>query len=171
MGRPRPTRKKPKHPYAHAWTDGSNGSSKGDCGAAAYVIADARTHEVIEEHAEKFPNVNGNRFTNNDMEMAAIYLCLQAGLKLGVEDLVIHSDSEWAVKIILGEYRLSMEKFRSLLNQIHALGEEYASISIRHVRREMNQRADHLCTVATNQNRALKRAPGLVWTAPRPQVR
>ena len=127
------------------------------------------TQELLEERVEIFPNVNGYRFTNNDMEMTAVLLCLQAALRLGVDDLRLHSDSEWTVRIITGEYRLGMEKFKDLRDQLRALSGEFNSFTIAHVPREKNQRADWLCTKATGQKRATANPPAFILR--RPQVR
>lgn len=152
---------------AWAWTDGSNGRSAGHSGAAAYVIAEYETQEVIEEHVESFPHPDPatNRFTSNDMEMTAVYLCLQAALRLGVSDLKIHSDSEWTVNIINGDYKLKQVKFQSLLEDIYRVASEFDSVQIVHVRRELNKRADNLCSTATGQARALMRPPLIMWVS------
>lgn len=150
---------------AWAWCDGSNGRSAGHSGAAAYVIADADTKELIEEQVEMYahPDPATQRWTCNDMEMTAIYLCVQASLRLGVANLKIHSDSEWAVNIILGTYKLSKVKFQSILDDIHRLGADFENIEILHIPRDLNKRADHLCSVATGQPRALARPPSIIW--------
>ncbi len=150
---------------AWAWTDGSNGRSAGHSGAAAYVIAQYDTKELIEEHVEMFPHPDPatNRFTSNDMEMTAVYLCLQAAIRIGVTELKIHSDSEWTVNIINEVYKLKNRKFQTLLEDIYRVASEFSSVQIVHVRRELNKRADHLCSTATGQARALQRTPQILW--------
>jgi len=85
-----------------------------------------------------------------------------------VTDLSIHSDSEWVVKIIRGEFRLKMQKFVSTVEEIMKLAETFDSISIRHVRRELNPRADWLCTktvqVKGSSRQAKATCPSLVWS-------
>ncbi len=161
----RPTRA-PMCDTAWAWTDGSNGRSAGHSGAAGYVIADAATKEILEESVELFPHPDpvNHRFTSNDMEMTAVYLCLQGALRLGVHNLKIHSDSEWTVCIITEVYKLKQVKFQSLLEDIYRVASEFASIEIVHIRREMNKRADHLCSKATGQPRTAQRTPSITWT-------
>lgn len=150
---------------AWAWTDGSNGRSAGHSGAAAYVIAEEETQALLEEHVEMFPHPDPatNRFTSNDMEMTAVYLCLQAALRLGVSDLRIHSDSEWTVNILNEKYRLKQAKFERLVRDIYRVASEFDAVSICHVRRELNKRADYLCSKATGQPRAAARPPSICW--------
>jgi len=149
--------------FAYGWTDGSNGRSKGPAGAAGYVLADEASREIIEERAVLYPHTADYRFTNNDMEMEAVHLLLEAAVRTGVTDLRIHCDSEWTVKILREEYSLKNVKFKSLVNAIYDLAEKLDFVEIVHVRREQNARADWLCSVATEQPRARKRAPQLVW--------
>jgi ribonuclease HI len=148
--------------FAYGWTDGSNGRSRGPAGAAAYVLADEASREVIEERCVLYPHTDDYRFTNNDMEMEAVHLLLQAAERTGVTDLKVHCDSEWVVKILREEYSLKMEKFRSLVKAIYTIADRFDSIEIVHIPREMNLRADWHCCVATEQ-RARKRPPQLIW--------
>lgn len=148
---------------AYAWTDGSNGRTNGPGGAAAYVIANVENREIIEERAQVFQHTDAYRFTNSDMELAAVNLCLEAALRIGVDTLAIFSDSEWVVKSLLDEYVIRTEKFVSTFDNIKKMGSELEFVSIRHVRREDNPRADWLCCKATGQKRGGAHAPGLVW--------
>jgi len=148
--------------FAYGWTDGSNGRSRGPAGAAAYVLADEASREVIEERAVLYPHTDEYRFTNNDMEMEAVHLLLGAAVRCGVTDLKIHCDSEWVVKILREEYSLRNEKFRSLVNAIYELAEMLDFVEIVHVRREENKRADWHCSKATDQSRARKSGPPLL---------
>lgn len=130
---------------ALAWTDGGN---RTNIAGSAFVIA----HEdgtIIDERSTTFHG----KWTNNDMEMHGILSCIEKCLELGVTDLSIHSDSEWCVRILLQEYRLKQEKFRTIVERVWALGRRFDSIQIKHVPRELNARADWLCRGATEQKR------------------
>lgn len=137
---------------ATAWTDGSNGSSTSENGAASYSIVDNASLQVIEERAVRYDHAE-ERFTSNDMEMAAILLCLQAAVRIGIDHLDVRSDSMWSVSIINGDFQLKADKFIEVVDKIRDLGSQLESVSIRHVRREQNARADWLCRKATNQKR------------------
>jgi len=137
---------------AYAWTDGSNGTTNGPCGAAAYVIASADTLTVIEERGFDFPHTGGYRFTNSDMEITAIMLCLQAARRIGLDDLVVHSDSEWAVYTITGKFQIKTQKFVSTVHKIWEIADDLDYFAIKHIGRESNQRADWHCRRTTGQS-------------------
>lgn len=135
---------------AIGWTDGSNGSSTSPNGAAAYVIAMRSNRQVVEERAVKYMH-GVTKFTSNDMEMAGILLCLQAAARIGIPELDIRSDSKWAIGIINGEFTLRDQKFAGILSEIRVLGLHFRRISLKHLPREQNARADWLCRSATGQ--------------------
>lgn len=146
---------------AVGWTDGSNGSSTSFCGAAGYVIALKETGEILDEQAKQFPH-GLKKFTSNDMEMAGILLCLQAAERMGLMEIDVRSDSQWAVNIITGDFTLRDKKFVGVLEEIRELGLSFRRVSIKHVPREHNARADWLCRSATGQKNRTH-IPSLCW--------
>lgn len=153
---------------AFAFTDGGN---RAEVAAAAFVIFDPEqktlrkagfeclTNEIFAKGAKAYEG----KWTNNDMEMIAIATCLDVALEIGVTDLVLHSDSEWSVRVIQGEYKLKAEKFVDLREEIWSLGRRFDSVQIKHVPRERNEYADWLCNKAMDEldgrSKARKRAP------------
>ncbi len=126
------------HPLLTIHTDGA---SRGNPGAAAYAFVIARAGLPVIEEADCL-----GQMTNNQAEYTALVRALERALELGAEaDLIIHSDSELMVKQMRGEYRVKNEDLRDLYKQALELsGRFLGKVTFKHVRREMNQRADEL---------------------------
>jgi ribonuclease HI len=146
-----------------AFTDGGN---RAEVAAAAFVIISTEPEElkkagfttlsyrILTEGAKAYEG----KWTNNDMEMIAIATCLGAALVYGITDLVLHSDSQWSVYVIQGEYRLKATKFVELRQEIWRLGRQFESVEIKHVPRERNEYADWLCNKAMDEVDGRKKA-------------
>ena len=93
---------------AYAWTDGSNGTTNGPCGAAAYVIASADTLTVIEERGFDFPHTGGYRFTNSDMT--------DDGQELGQSSGTINQHIKREITSIRSELRKNRAAIRKSVN-------------------------------------------------------
>jgi ribonuclease HI len=86
-------------PILHLYTDGAARGNPGPA-AAAWVVLDPATGEVLVEGAEAIGEA-----TNNVAEYTAIIKGLEACAPLGTR-VVAHSDSELCVKQLRGEYRV-----------------------------------------------------------------
>jgi ribonuclease HI len=123
----------------------TDGASRGNPGAAAYAYVIARGDELLFEEAGCL-----GQMTNNQAEYTALVKALEHALELGPDQrLLIHSDSELLVKQMNGEYRVKNEDLRDLYEQARALVRRFTGpVTIRHVRRGQNSRADALCNEA-----------------------
>jgi ribonuclease HI len=119
----------------------TDGASRGNPGKAAfaYVIA-ADGAEPIEEAGCL------GEMTNNQAEYTALVKALEHALELGAHHhLLVHSDSELLVKQMNGEYKVKNEELRGLFQQAQELKKQFTGgVTIRHIRREQNSRADAL---------------------------
>jgi ribonuclease HI len=127
-----------KSPTLRIHTDGASRGNPGK-GAYAYIIAPEQG-EPIEEAGYL------DRVTNNQAEYTALVRALEHALELGAHHhLLIHSDSELLVKQMNGEYKVKNEDLRGLFQQAQELKKQFTGgVTIRHVRREQNSRADAL---------------------------
>jgi ribonuclease HI len=117
-----------------------DGASRGNPGEAAYaVVIDVPGQPRIEE-----AGVLGKE-TNNVAEYTALIKALEKAKHLGLQRLVVMSDSELLVKQLSGEYRVKNDDLRWLFNEAKGLMQGFASVTLKHVRREENKRADELC--------------------------
>src|SRR5262245_22555135 len=128
-----------------------DGASRGNPGDAAYaVVIDIPGQPRIEE-----AGVLGKE-TNNVAEYTALVKALEKAKHLGLKRLRIMSDSELLVKQVNGEYRVKNDDLRWLFNEAKGLMEHFASVSLKHVRREENKRADELCNEALDGQKPKK---------------
>ncbi len=128
----------------------TDGASRGNPGAAAYAFVIDRDGQPSIEEAECLGDT-----TNNQAEYTALVRALERALKLGTHHrLLIHSDSELMVKQMNGEYRVKNADLRDLYDRACELRDRFdGKVTIRHIRREKNKRADQLCNEALDGKR------------------
>ena len=145
----------------------TDGASRGNPGAAAYAYVIERAgNDPIEEAGCL------GRLTNNQAEYTALVRALEQALELGPENsLAIYSDSELLVKQMRGEYRVKDGDLRELYEEAKdLLGQFRGRVSIQHVRRAQNARADALCNEALDGKRLPmpRQAPAAKTAKPAP---
>lgn len=146
------------------YTIHTDGGSRGNPGPAAYAYVIERTGEPPIE-VKCFLE----RTTNNVAEYMGLVKALEHARELGARRLLVYSDSELMVKQLNGDYRVKNEGLRPLYEQAAALVATFPSVTIRHVRREQNKRADALCNEAMDDPRsATPRTAVANVVAPRP---
>jgi ribonuclease HI len=120
-----------------------DGAARGNPGPAAfaYVITPDQG-PVIEEHGRL------GKATNNVAEYTALVRALERAAQLGADRLLILSDSELLVKQMNGQYRVKNEDLREFYDQAQRLLGRFERVTIRHVPRSENSRADRLCNEA-----------------------
>jgi len=82
--------------------------------------------------------------TNNKAEYRALLHCLEVLEELRLESGVVHSDSELLVKHLSGEYRVRDGSLRPLYQEAVERLSRLEGVSVRHIGREENVRADAL---------------------------
>jgi ribonuclease HI len=123
----------------------TDGASRGNPGAAAFAY-------VIER--DGMPTIEGSgclgKMTNNQAEYTALVRALEHALRLGPDNnVLVKSDSELMVKQMRGEYKVKNEELRGLYEQARRLvGQFTGRVTLQHVRRDQNKRADQLCNNA-----------------------
>jgi ribonuclease HI len=133
-----------------------DGAARGNPGPAAYAYVIARDGQPPIEEAGYIGHA-----TNNVAEYTALVKALERAAELHGERLVIRSDSELLVKQMTGVYRVKNPQLAELYQQAKQLCTRFASVTIQHVRREANSRADELC------NEVLDRQAGTGGARPR----
>jgi ribonuclease HI len=114
-----------------------DGASRGNPGKAAYAVVLARPGQPVVEEADTIGTAS-----NNVAEYTALVEGLALAAELGVKKLNVFSDSELMVKQMNGEYKVKNEDLRSLYDEACRLRKEFEKVTIAHVRREQNKRAD-----------------------------
>jgi ribonuclease HI len=120
-----------------------DGAARGNPGPAAYAVVLARPGEPVLEEAEPLGTA-----TNNVAEYTALVRALEIARDLGVRRLTVFSDSELVVKQMNGEYRVKNADLLDLYTTASDLRRAVGAVTLTHVRREQNKRADFLCNEA-----------------------
>src|SRR5215218_7144913 len=120
-----------------------DGAARGNPGPAAYAVVIARPGLPPVEEADTLGSA-----TNNVAEYTALVAGLERAADLGLKRLAVFSDSELLVKQMNGEYRVRHPDLLPLYSDAKDLLKEFDAVSIAHVRRGQNARADALCNQA-----------------------
>src|SRR5262249_16258260 len=120
-----------------------DGASRGNPGPAAYAMVIERPGQPDYEEADCL-----GESTNNVAEYTALLNALERAEELGGKNLAIFSDSELLVKQMNGEYRVKSEELKPLFAEATERLKAFERVTIRHVRRDQNGRADALCNAA-----------------------
>jgi len=116
-----------------------DGAARGNPGPAAYAVVLARPGEPVVEEADTIGTA-----TNNVAEYTALVTGLELAAELGVKKLAVFSDSELLVKQMNGEYRVKNPDLLELYREAKRLAAGFNKITLTHVRRENNARADEI---------------------------
>jgi len=116
-----------------------DGASRGNPGRAAYAIVLARPGQPVIEEADTIGTAS-----NNVAEYTALVEGLGLAAELGVKKLNVYSDSELLVRQMNGEYKVKNEDLRELYEEACRLRKQFEKVTITHVRREQNKRADQI---------------------------
>ena len=122
-----------------------DGASRGNPGPAAFAfVIDPASGPTVERAEVLSPT------TNNVAEYTALVAALKSARDLHLTHLTIFSDSELMVKQIGGQYQVKNADLKPLYDEAKGLIRQFAAVTLSHVRREGNKRADELCNLALN---------------------
>jgi ribonuclease HI len=114
-----------------------DGAARGNPGPAAYAVVLNRPGEAVVEEADTIGTAS-----NNVAEYTALLRGLELAIDLGVKQLAVFSDSELMVKQMNGEYRVKNADLLPLYEEANRLKKLVGAVTLSHVRREQNARAD-----------------------------
>lgn len=132
----------------------SDGGARGNPGPAAIgVVIERENGEKIEEISKTI-----GESTNNIAEYSAVLHglhCLQALFGEETMELQIDwfLDSELVVKQLAGEYKVKNPGLRQIFEEIRDLRARFPKLTLSHVRREQNKRADQLVNEALDKEK------------------
>jgi ribonuclease HI len=132
-----------------------DGAARGNPGPAAYAVVIARPGHPPFEEAGTLGTA-----TNNVAEYTALVRGLERAAELGLKSVAVFSDSELLVKQMNGEYRVKHPDLLPLYEAANRLKRAFDRVTITHVRREQNARADALCNRALDGERRKRGSPG-----------
>ena len=143
----------------------TDGAARGNPGPAALAFVIERPGLPPVEHAETIGTA-----TNNVAEYAALVAALERAADLGIRRVAVLSDSELMVKQFNGEYSVKNPDLKGLCDHARALARRFEAVSVAHVRRADNRRADQLCNAVLDGRPAETPRPG-VKPKSRPRTR
>lgn len=126
------------------FADGGARGNPGPAGAGAVLYDQAgREMAALSKYL--------GRATNNAAEYQALIMGLGEARRLGAGQITVKMDSELVVRQLLGRYKVKAPGLKPLYAQAKDLLQGFARVSILHIPREANRRADELA------NRAMDR--------------
>ena len=123
--------------------DGGSRGNPGPAGIGVTVSTDAG--EPLYELGEFLGDC-----TNNFAEYTALVRGLRAAVALGAKKLLIRADSELVVRQLNGQYKVKSPDLKPLYLQAIKLIQQIGPVTVAHVYRESNSRADALANLAVD---------------------
>lgn len=123
-----------------------DGAARGNPGPAGIGVV------IFDEKKKKIKDYNKylGVATNNIAEYKALIYSLEEARTLGMQNLVLHMDSELVAKQLKGEFRVKNNKIKNLFDTAICLINGFQKIEIRHIDRSLNKEADRLANKAIN---------------------
>ena len=128
-----------------AFIDGGARGNPGPAGYGVHVI-DEQGHVL----AELYAGIGST--TNNIAEYRGLLAALEWALAHGHPRVHIKSDSQLLVRQMNGEYAVKNPGLLPLYRQARHLMAKIGTVTLEHVRRELNQDADRLSNLGMDQN-------------------
>lgn len=122
------------------YCDGASRGNPGQSGIGVVLELDGGTCELSEPIGIA---------TNNVAEYTALIRGLQKAISLGAEELSVYLDSELIVRQLNGRYRVKNETLKQLHGKATRLSESFKKLSVKHIPRRQNMKADSLAKKAT----------------------
>lgn len=123
------------------YTDGACSGNPGPA-AIGVVIKDERQAELV-----KLSRYIGTG-TNNQAEYRAVIEALREAIKFEATRVTLHLDSELVAKQLTGEYKVKSPVLYPLYTEAASLLNNFANLSIIHIKRDNNTEADALAGAA-----------------------
>jgi ribonuclease HI len=130
--------------YRMAFDGGSRGNP-GPCGAGA----------VIYKNNKEFATVShfiSGKHSNNHAEYTAFILGLQKSLELGITHLYVEGDSKLVINQCTGKFKVKSPSLIPLNAKAMSLCKKFTYITLNHIKRNHNKRADSLANEAMDKN-------------------
>ena len=124
----------------------SDGGSRGNPGPAGIGVV------ILDDKKKKIKEIYKyiGEATNNVAEYSALISGLEEVANLGGNEVVIHMDSELAIKQLSGEYKVKDAGIRELFEKALNILKKFNSFEVKHIERAKNKEADKLVNKAIN---------------------
>jgi ribonuclease HI len=141
MAGPAPTR-------LHLYTDGASQGNPGPS-AAAWLILDPADDRILVQDALFL-----GKETNNEAEYNAMLYGLRDCTRFTKGKVILHSDSEFCIRQLRGEYRVKEPRMKALYDKVIGLRSGFSEVEFVHHRRvdEWIARCDKMAEEAIAQH-------------------
>lgn len=130
-----------------AWKAHVDGAARGNPGPAGIgIVLEDPQGNVVKEIGEPL-----GRTTNNVAEYSALIRALEEAIVLGCRNLALFTDSELMAHQLNGKYAVKATHLLPLFQRARLLAGKFDRITITHVRRELNKRADALSNIGADK--------------------
>lgn len=130
----------------HIYSDGASKGNPGDAGIGV-VISDDKGN-VVREVADYI-----GKQTNNVAEYSALIRGLKEAADLGATQVAICTDSELLARQLTGVYKVKAPNLKPLFEQAVMILRAFERVTVSHVVRELNKRADELANEGVRKHR------------------
>lgn len=140
-----------KNKSATIYIDGSSHGNPGPAGVGIVIYPGrCSLSDGVRENSRSVKNRYKyiGEATNNVAEYTALIYSLQEALILGINDLVIKSDSELLVNQLKGIYKVRNLNLRTLYDQFICLKDRFKKLEVGFISRKDNVQADKLANKA-----------------------
>ena len=138
---PPTTISKPLHDTYRLMFDGGSRGNPGLCGAGAVIYKNNHEYCTVSK-------LISGKHTNNYAEYTAFILGLQKALDHNITHLLVEGDSKLVINQCKGTYKVNNPTLIILHKQATSLCNKFEHITLTHILRQYNQRADQLANQA-----------------------
>jgi ribonuclease HI len=128
------------------FSDGACRGNPGQGGAGAVITDEA--DNILWEGKEYLGHC-----TNNIAEYKALILGLKGAMAYGCKNLDVYLDSELLANQINGSYKVKNSNLKILMQEVRSLLSSFSSVSVKHVLRCHNARADKMANLAIDEHK------------------
>lgn len=142
------------------YTDGASKGNPGDAGIGVVISSPDGT--VLREIGEFI-----GKTTNNVAEYSALIRGLKEAADMGATQIEISTDSQLMARQLAGVYKVKSPNIQPLYAEAVSLIRHFADVSISHVVREFNKRADELANLGVKKRAESQQKPSCTKAEPK----
>lgn len=135
------------------YTDGASRGNPGDAGIGVVVAAEDGT--ILREIGEYI-----GKTTNNVAEYSALIRGLREAIDLGADSVQISTDSQLMAFQLTGIYKVKSPNLKPFYQEAMNLLQRFRKVTVSHVVRDLNKRADQLANEGINKHRKEEKSEG-----------
>jgi ribonuclease HI len=121
-----------------------DGACKGNPGPASIGVVIQNNYGVVIDMWGEYIGYA----TNNIAEYTALIKGLQRCIELGMDEVVVYSDSQLLVSQLTGKYKVRSKNLIEYYSEVMKLKTSFRSLEFQYIPREYNSRADSLANQA-----------------------